>query len=77
MNDVQWLGFQWDELHYTSDYFGQLHAFAVKLIEKGLAYVDDSTSEEMAATKGDLNKPGINSPHRKHLWPRTFSCLQR
>lgn len=64
MNDVQWLGFQWDELHYTSDYFEQLHGFAVKLIEKGLAYVDDSTSEEMASTKGDLNKPGTNSPYR-------------
>jgi glutaminyl-tRNA synthetase len=64
MNDVQWLGFQWDELHYTSDYFEQLHGFAVKLIEKGLAYVDDSTSEEMAAMKGDLNKPGTNSPYR-------------
>ncbi len=64
MNDVQWLGFQWDELHYTSDYFEQLHGFAVKLIEKGLAYVDDSTSEEMAAAKGDLNKPGINTVYR-------------
>lgn len=64
MNDVKWLGFQWDELHYTSDYFEQLHGFAVKLIEKGLAYVDDSTSEEMASTKGDLNKPGTNSPYR-------------
>ncbi len=64
MNDVQWLGFKWDELHYTSDYFEQLYGFAVKLIEKGLAYVDDSTSEEMAAMKGDLNKPGIDSPYR-------------
>lgn len=64
MNDVQWLGFQWDELHYTSDYFGQLYGFAVQLIEKGLAYVDDSSSEEMAAMKGDLNKPGANSPFR-------------
>ncbi|WP_118950003.1 glutamine--tRNA ligase/YqeY domain fusion protein [Taibaiella helva] len=64
MNDVQWLGFQWDELRYTSDYFEQLHDFAVKLIHKGLAYVDDSTSEEMAAAKGDLNRPGTASPYR-------------
>lgn len=64
MNDVQWLGFKWDELHYTSDYFEDLYAFAVQLIEKGLAYVDDSSSEEMAAMKGDLNKPGANSPFR-------------
>ncbi|WP_118974678.1 glutamine--tRNA ligase/YqeY domain fusion protein [Taibaiella koreensis] len=64
MNDVQWLGFQWDELRYTSDYFEQLHDFAVKLIHKGLAYVDDSSSEEMAASKGDLNRPGTNSLYR-------------
>ncbi|MFA6056617.1 MAG: glutamine--tRNA ligase/YqeY domain fusion protein [Taibaiella sp.] len=64
MNDVKWLGFNWDELHYTSDYFEQLYAFAVTLIEKGFAYVDDSSAEEMAAMKGDLNKPGIDSPYR-------------
>lgn len=64
MEDVRWLGFQWDELHYASDYFDQLYEFAVKLIKKGLAYVDDSTAEEMAAQKGDINKPGIESPYR-------------
>ncbi|MFT4061031.1 MAG: glutamine--tRNA ligase/YqeY domain fusion protein [Edaphocola sp.] len=64
MNDVRWLGFDWDELHYTSDYFGQLYQYAVDLINKGLAYVDDSTAEQMAATKGDLNKPGTDSPYR-------------
>lgn len=64
MNDVRWLGFEWDELHYTSDYFQQLHDFAVKLIEKGLAYVDDSTAEEIAALKGNIDKPGSNSPYR-------------
>jgi glutaminyl-tRNA synthetase len=64
MNDVKWLGFNWDELHYTSDYFEQLYTFAVTLIEKGSAYVDDSSAEEMAALKGDLNKPGTDSPYR-------------
>lgn len=64
MNDVRWLGYEWDELHYTSDYFTQLHDFAVDLIRKGLAYVDDSTSEEIAAMKGNIDKPGINSPYR-------------
>lgn len=64
MNDVKWLGFNWDELHYTSDYFEELYGYAVKLIEKGVAYVDDSTAEEMAAMKGDLNKPGSNSIYR-------------
>lgn len=64
MNDVKWLGFDWDELHYTSDYFDELYGYAVKLIEKGFAYVDDSTAEEMAAQKGDLNRPGTNSIYR-------------
>jgi glutaminyl-tRNA synthetase len=63
-NDVRWLGFEWDNLYFTSDYFDQLHAFAVKLIEKGLAYVDDLTSEEIAATKGSTIEPGKNSPYR-------------
>jgi len=64
MNDVRWLGFNWDELHYTSDYFQQLHDFAVVLIKKGLAYVDDSTSEQIAAEKGGIDKPGIESAYR-------------
>lgn len=64
MNDVKWLGFNWDELHYTSDYFEELYNMAVKLIENGFAYVDDSTAEEMAAQKGDLNRPGTDSIYR-------------
>jgi glutaminyl-tRNA synthetase len=64
MNDVKWLGFNWDELHYTSDYFDQLYTYAVTLIEKGLAYVDDSTAEAMAAQKGDIGKPGTDSIYR-------------
>lgn len=63
-NDVRWLGFEWDALHYTSDYFDELYGYAIKLVRKGLAYVDDSTSEEMAAMKGDLNRPGTDSPYR-------------
>jgi glutaminyl-tRNA synthetase len=62
--DVKWLGFQWAEELYASDYFPQLYEFAVKLIKKGLAYVDDSTSEEMAAQKGTPTQPGSNSPYR-------------
>lgn len=64
MNDIRWLGFEWDELHYTSDYFEQLHDFAVTLIKKDLAYVDDSTSEEIAAMKGNIDRPGTDSPFR-------------
>jgi glutaminyl-tRNA synthetase len=62
--DVKWLGFEWAHELYASDYFGQLYGFAVQLIEKGLAYVDDSSAEEMAELKGDIGKPGIESKYR-------------
>lgn len=63
-NDVQWLGFQWVNEFYASDYFEQLYAFAIDLIKKGLAYVDDSTSEQIASMKGTPTEPGTNSPFR-------------
>lgn len=59
--DVQWLGFQWENELYASDYFDQLYAFAVKLIEKGLAYVDDSTPEQIATQKGTPTTPGVRN----------------
>lgn len=62
--DVRWLGFNWSEELYASDYFQQLYLFAEKLIEKGLAYVDDSSSEEIAAQKGTPTQPGTHSPYR-------------
>lgn len=62
--DIQWLGFNWASELYASDYFEQLYAFAVQLIEKGLAYVDDSTSEQIAALKGTPTQPGTDSPYR-------------
>ncbi|MEP6845799.1 MAG: glutamine--tRNA ligase/YqeY domain fusion protein [Panacibacter sp.] len=62
--DVKWLGFEWKNEHYASDYFDQLYEFAVALIKKELAYIDDSTSEEMAAMKGTPTEPGRNSPYR-------------
>jgi glutaminyl-tRNA synthetase len=62
--DVRWLGFDWEEEHYASDYFDQLYAFAVNLIQKGLAYVDDMSAEEIAATKGTPTEPGKASPFR-------------
>lgn len=62
--DVKWLGFEWKHERYASDYFDTLHEYAVTLIRKGLAYVDDSTSEEMAAMKGTPTEPGRNSPFR-------------
>jgi len=63
-DDVRWLGFEWKNELYASDYFPQLYGFAVKLIKKGLAYVDDSTSEEIAAMKGTPTEPGSDSPYR-------------
>ena len=63
--DVRWLGFEWDgEVKYASDYFEQFHAWAVELIEKGKAYVDDQTPEQMRATRGTHTVPGTNSPFR-------------
>lgn len=63
--DVQWLGYKWNGgEHYTSDYFDQLHAFAVDLIRKGKAYVDHQSAEDMAAQKGTPTQPGTKSPYR-------------
>ncbi len=64
IEDVKWLGFNPDKIVYASDYFEQLYQFAVKLIEKGLAYVDDSTSEEIALQKGTPIEPGIANKYR-------------
>lgn len=62
--DVQWLGFKWENERYASDYFEQLYEYAVTLVKKGLAYVDDSTPEEIAALKGTPTTPGQDSPYR-------------
>jgi len=62
--DVQWLGYQWDTECYASDYFQQLHDWAVDLIKMGKAYVDSQSSEEMAQQKGTPTEPGTNSPYR-------------
>ena len=62
--DVSWLGFTWTNELYASDYFDQLHEFAVILIKKGLAYVDDSSAEEIATLKGSPTEPGIESIYR-------------
>jgi len=62
--DVQWLGFNWVKECYASDYFDQLYSFAIQLIEKGLAYVDDSNAEEIAAQKGTPTVPGTGNAFR-------------
>lgn len=63
-DDIRWLGFEWKNELYASDYFETLHNYAIKLIEKGLAYVDHSNSEEIASMKGTPTTPGTNSPYR-------------
>lgn len=63
--DVNWLGFSWDgDVRYSSDYFEQLHGYALELIEKGLAYVDFSSQDEMREMRGTLTQPGKNSQYR-------------
>jgi glutaminyl-tRNA synthetase len=62
--DVQWLGYQWDGLYFSSDYFEQLYQYAVELIEKDLAYVDELSAEDMREYRGTLREPGKNSPFR-------------
>ena len=62
--DIEWLGFKWAHLYHASDYFQQLWDLAVELIKQGRAYVDEQTSEEIAAQKGTPTQPGVNSPYR-------------
>jgi len=64
LNDISWLGFKWGNIYYASDYFDKLWEFAVWLIKKGLAYVDEQTSEEIARQKGTPTEPGVASPYR-------------
>ena len=76
-DDVRWLGFEWKNERYASDYFPQLYEFAIKLIKKGLAYVDDSTSEEIAAMKGTPIEPGRNSPYRDRSMEENLDLFER
>ena len=62
--DIEWLGFKWDKLLFASDYFDVMFDCAVKLINKGLAYVSDETAEEIRARRGSLTEPGVESPFR-------------
>jgi glutaminyl-tRNA synthetase len=76
-DDVRWLGFNWKNELYASDYFPQLYAFAVILIRKGLAYVDDSTSEEIAAGKGTPTSPGKDSPFRNRTTEENLALFEQ
>jgi glutaminyl-tRNA synthetase len=74
-DDIKWLGFNWAEELYTSDYFDILYNYAVDLINKGLAYVDDSTAEEIAALKGSPTEPGKNSQYRSRSIEENLSLF--
>ncbi len=76
-NDIKWLGFDWVDEFYASDYFDQLYAFAVELIKKGLAYVEDATPEEIAAMKGTPTQPGTNSPCRSRSVEENLDLFER
>ncbi len=75
--DIRWMGFEWKNELYASDYFQQLYDFAVVLIKKGLAYVDDSTSEAIAAMKGTPTEPGKDSPFRNRSVEENLDLFQR
>ncbi|RQO67861.1 glutamine--tRNA ligase [Pedobacter sp. KBW06] len=75
--DIKWLGFEWKNELYTSDYFDTLYDFAVKLIEKGLAYVDDSSAEEIAALKGTPTEAGKDSPYRSRSIAENLDLFAR
>ena len=64
LNDIQWLGFKWGNIYYASDYFQKLWDFAVWMIEKGKAYIDEQTSEQIAEQKGTPTQAGVESPYR-------------
>ena len=75
--DIKWLGFEWKNELYASDYFDQLYEFAIELIKKELAYVDDSTSEEIAALKGTPTEPGRDSRYRSRSVEENLDLFQR
>lgn len=75
--DVRWLGFEWKNERYASDYFDDLYEYAVKLIKKGFAYVDDSTSEQMASMKGTPTEAGKNSQYRDRSVEENLNLFER
>ena len=75
--DIKWLGFHWDHVYYASDYFGQLYDFAVDLIKRGHAYVDEQSSEEIARQKGTPTEPGVNSPFRDRPIEESLDLFER
>ena len=77
MEDIRWMGFQWDHLFYASEYYDKLYEFAEILIQKGLAYVDDLSPEEMREYRGTLTEPGKESPWRNRSVEENLDLFRR
>jgi len=75
--DIQWLGFQWGNEYYASDYFQQLWDFAVQLIKEGKAYIDEQTAEEIAQQKGTPTQPGTDSPYRNRPVEESLALFEK
>lgn len=75
--DIRWLGFQWAEERYASDYFDQLYAWCQELVQRGLAYVDDQTQEKIRANRGTVTTPGTDSPWRNRTPEENLDLLER
>ncbi len=75
--DVAWLGFDWGKSLFASDYFDQLHQWAIKLIKKGKAYVDSQSAEEMRINRGTLTEPGTNSPYRERSVEENLDLFEK
>ena len=76
--DIRWLGFDWEDREfYASDYFEQLYEFAVRLIKKGKAYVDDQSAEEVRQNRGTLTEPGVESPYRNRSVAENLGLFER
>ena len=77
-DDVKWLGFEWSgEIRHAADYFDKLYDYAEELIQKGLAYVDELTGEQMREYRGDFSKPGKESPHRNRSVEENLDLFRR
>ena len=76
-HDIEWLGFKWGNIYHASDYFQQLWDFAVRLIKEGKAYVDEQTSEQIAAQKGTPTEPGVASPYRDRPVEESLALFEK
>ena len=75
--DIQWLGFRWNDVYYASSYFDFIHECAIRLIELGKAYVDDSTADEIRQSRGTLTEPGRESPYRNRSIEESLDLFRR